>query len=192
MENLSLNYFFSIEAQDMIFNQGRITKEKIENLISRNQISPEKVDGVFLCGPQNMVFQMKKIFRTHIGQSKPIMSELFFSDEIEKPEKKNKERFRKINTIIKIKIDGVEKRINLENKGENIIDAALRQNIELPFSCRSGACSSCVAKLEKGEVDQQDQSFLDDDQIRKGYILICVAYATSDCIIRTHAEEEMY
>ncbi len=182
MENLSLNYFFSIEAQDIIFNQGRITKEKIENLISGNQISPEKVDGVFLCGPQNMVSQMKQIFKKHIGESKPIMSELFFSDEIEKPEEKKKEKFTKIETIIKIKIDGVEKRINLENKEENIIDAALRQNIELPFSCKGGMCCTCRCLVLKGEVMLEKNYSLERWEQERGYTLACQAKPKTDFV----------
>ncbi|MCX7879397.1 MAG: 2Fe-2S iron-sulfur cluster binding domain-containing protein [Ignavibacteria bacterium] len=84
---------------------------------------------------------------------------------------------------VKIKLFGEEYSIRVE-PGESILDAALRANIDVPFSCQVGICSSCAAKLHNGEVEMEIRDALTDEEIANGLILTCQAKPlTNDCYV---------
>lgn len=96
-----------------------------------------------------------------------------------------------MNFKVTIQTDKGEKTIECP-ADKTILDAADEAGMDLPFSCRSGTCSSCAGKVLKGTVSQDDQQMLDEAQIKKGFALLCVSYPTSDCTIKGHAEGELY
>ncbi|MEB3185123.1 MAG: 2Fe-2S iron-sulfur cluster-binding protein [Cyanobacteriota bacterium] len=84
--------------------------------------------------------------------------------------------------------EGLNQTVDCAND-QSILDAAGERAIDLPFFC---CAASCAGKLISGSVDQTEQFILSEDQITAGFVLTCVAIPTSDCTIKTHAEQGLY
>ena len=80
------------------------------------------------------------------------------------------------------------------NEDQTILEAAEEASLdglELPYSCRAGICGTCAGKIISGKVDQSNESYLNEDQYKAGFVILCSAYPRADCVIATDKQDEM-
>ncbi len=178
---LALVHILSREQQDIELFNGRIDKAKCGQLLD-HWLDLASIDAAFICGPQDMMLQVSETLRERGLDQRKIKFELFATAEPGR-------RARKAETEIEaraetcratITIDGRSRELELAKHGMSVLDAALKEGMELPFACKAGVCSTCRAMLTEGEVDMDANYALEDYEIARGYILTCQSYPTSD------------
>jgi ring-1,2-phenylacetyl-CoA epoxidase subunit PaaE len=183
LSRLNLVYVMSREPQDIALLNGRIDRQKADALLA-HWVDLAEVDTAFVCGPDGMMQAVSTSLQAKGFPKSKIKIELFAAS-IPKHEHKTPvaPRAGHAECTVTAIIDGAAREFTLEKTKENVIDAALRQGIELPYSCKGGVCSTCRAKLVEGEVDMDVNFALEDYEVARGFILCCQSYPVTDKVV---------
>ena len=184
IDRFRIIHILSRERTDAPVNGGRIDTNKLSEL--NKLIDYQNTDEFFICGPEEMIFTVREFLEVAIERSK-IHFELFTTPG-ESPHSKiqiPKSGAREGGPVSKIsvKLDGITFDFDLGFNAEPILDAALRQGADLPFSCKGGVCCTCKAKLVEGEVDMDVHWGLEHEEIEQGYILTCQSHPKTEKVV---------
>lgn len=152
---------------------GRPDRKKI--LVWFNQLIELGVDhDFFLCGPNGLMEQAQMALETIRVPKDQIHFEYFSTPDADEADEPTGEEQDCTATIL---LDDEEFEISIP-KGTTVLDAALKADVDAPYSCRGGVCSSCVAKVNKGSVNMRMNYTLTDEEVKEGFILTCQSVPT--------------
>lgn len=184
MNRFTLLHVLSREKTDSAINFGRITTEKLNELVKL--IDYTSVDEYFICGPEEMIFTVRDFVENMNVNKKKIHFELFTSPGQKTTFTQKKETGDRSGpkSNITIKLDGRTVDFELPlGSDTTILDAALAQGADLPYACKGGMCCTCKAKLLEGEVMMDVHWGLEEEEIEKGFILTCQSHPKTEKIV---------
>ncbi|XKH59975.1 phenylacetate-CoA oxygenase/reductase subunit PaaK [Halomonas sediminis] len=182
LERLNIIYVFSREQQEIDLYNGRIDADKCNALFDR-WVEVPKLDAAFLCGPQEMTETVRDVLTNHGLPKEKVYFELFNTN-LPRTEAKRRQAT-KVGQVeaetshIKVIIDGRTIEYDLPRNTQSILDAGNEHGADIPFSCKAGVCSTCLAKVEEGEVEMDANFALEDYEIEAGMVLSCQCFPLS-------------
>ncbi|MEN8798347.1 MAG: ferredoxin--NADP reductase [Flavobacteriaceae bacterium] len=155
---------------------GRIEASTV-NFIMRNKFKDRVFDAHYICGPESMIKIVNDCLIQNDVSSDRIFTELFSSSEAPGEPKQTKGGA----TEISVTVDDETFTFNMEKK-QLVLDAVLDQDIDAPYSCQGGVCSTCIAKIIEGNATMEQNQILTDAEIEEGLILTCQAHPTTEVL----------
>ncbi|MCL2913274.1 2Fe-2S iron-sulfur cluster-binding protein [Shewanella corallii] len=172
---------FSREESDIEVHNGRVSTDKLVAMNQGGLLNLESIDEFYLCGPSQMVSEVETGL-INLGFDKfRVHTELFFAgDQIKQNAERRQQEYGDRSRQVKLKIAGRKLSIQLAASGETILDAALAQGADLPFSCKGGVCATCKARVIKGQVEMDLNHSLTEQEVESGMVLTCQSHPISD------------
>jgi ring-1,2-phenylacetyl-CoA epoxidase subunit PaaE len=182
MNRLRVVHILSRESLGNQIQKGRINKEKCDNLF-KAFLANDSIDGVYVCGPEEMILGVKDSMLENGVAEKAIHFELFTTPGVKKTVEVAPSAEAAIASNVSIILDGDTIDLYLNSDGETILDAAQRAGADLPFACKGGVCCTCKAKVIEGTAKMDVNYALEKDEVEAGFILTCQAHPTSEKLI---------
>ena len=182
LTRFNLVHVLSREAQDIELLHGRIDRTKADALLA-HWLDLDDIDAVFVCGPDGMMHAVADALKARGYPEAKIKIERFATSVPRHEHKPGKlPEPGHTECEVTVVLDGTTKTFALEKGKESVLEAGLRAGIELPYSCKSGVCSTCRAKLTAGEVDMDVNFALEDYEVARGFVLTCQSHPVTDKI----------
>jgi ring-1,2-phenylacetyl-CoA epoxidase subunit PaaE len=180
---LSVLHILEQDGQEIDLFTGRIDDAKLAALFT-HWIDAASIDTVFICGPEPMMLTIAAGLKARGLAEERIKFELFASGQPGRARHKAQSRVADSAEACEatVTLDGSTRSFRMPKRGESLLDAALAQQIDAPYACKAGVCSTCRAKILEGEAEMAVNHALEDYEVRQGYVLTCQCYPLTDRI----------
>ncbi|WP_420413655.1 1,2-phenylacetyl-CoA epoxidase subunit PaaE [Roseibium sp.] len=186
----SVIHILETESQDIDLFTGQIDAEKMD-LLFKLWVDAEGVDTAFICGPEPMMLTIADGLRKHGLTDEQIRFELFASSQPGRAKARATSQSAATGAgtcDISVTLDGSTRNFQMEKNGTSVLEAAIANSMDAPFSCKAGVCSTCRAKVVEGEVEMEVNHALEDYEVRAGYVLSCQCIPVSDKVVISYDE----
>ena len=177
-DRLTIQFLYSqSQEKDALF--GRIEKSTV-NFIVKNKYKDVNIDAFYLCGPEGMINTVKDVLAENNIEDSKVFFELFTTTSSVSVE--DLEEVTDGTTSITVIVDDEEKTFTMSQQ-QSVLEAALEQDLDAPYSCQGGICSSCLARVKEGKATMRQNNILTDNEVAEGLVLTCQAHPVSSKII---------
>lgn len=176
-------HILSRETQDVPLFNGRIDAERLGKLASAGLIQPQAADGIFICGPGELIDEAAEALANLGADRARIHFERFTTDGQPRQASAAAREAAEKGVTVEVILDGVSKNFAYDDSSKKVVEAAAAKGIDLPYSCAGGMCATCRCKIVEGSADMDANYSLEPWETEAGYVLACQARPTSEKLV---------